>query len=152
MNHGISWMIGGMDRGVWIGLHNGVWIGVWIVGYGSRVGPGPWSIPCILTCFIHFASCRFPKMRGTQVPRVLHGSAGASGLSTSPRPRRCRAHVTRRRDLTPPWQVGVALLEGESMVNIWIIYGQYTQDQMDFKQNGDSNMMTYEKWPILISW
>ena len=41
MNHGISWMIEGMDRGIWIGLHNGVWIGVWIVGYGSRVGPGP---------------------------------------------------------------------------------------------------------------
>ena len=28
--------------------YHGVWIKVWIGGYGSCVGPGPWSIPCIL--------------------------------------------------------------------------------------------------------
>ena len=42
-----------MDQGyasrVWIMQYHGVWIKVWIGGYGSCVGPGPGSIPCILT-------------------------------------------------------------------------------------------------------
>ena len=45
--------IKGMDQGygsrVWIMQYHGVWIGVWIMEYGSCVGPGPWSMLCIFT-------------------------------------------------------------------------------------------------------
>ena len=36
-------------KGIWIMQYHRVWIKVWIRGYGSSVGPGHWSIPCILT-------------------------------------------------------------------------------------------------------
>ena len=42
-----------MDQGygsrLWIMQYHGVWIGVWIMEYGSCVGPGPWSMLCIFT-------------------------------------------------------------------------------------------------------